>query len=66
MGRHLGKHLGFGVQSSLQGDDETSETASGLGLIAGIQSFSTETQISVNPEHIFTKDNHSETNLFAK
>ena len=66
MGRHLGKHLGFGGRSSLQGDDETLETASGLGLITGIQSFSTETQFSVKPEPIFTKDNHSETNLFAK
>lgn len=58
MGRHLGKHLGFGGRSSLQGDDETSQT--------GTQLFSTETQFSVKPEPIFTKDNHSETNLFAK
>ena len=66
MGRHLGENLGFGVQSSLRGDDKTSETAGALGLVTGIQPFSTETQFSVKPEPIFTKDNHSETNLFAK
>lgn len=66
MGRHLGKHLGFGIRSSLRGDDKTSEMASGLGLVTGIQPFSTEAQFSVKPEPIFTKDNHNETNLFAK